>query len=74
MNGKLQELIEKFSYTLSSNIFIVLISAVSLFLMPKVISIEVYGYWKLFPFYNSAGVMISIYIMIEGQIKKDKDL
>lgn len=53
MNKKLQELIKNFSYTLTSNIFTMLVSAVSLFLMPKVIGIEMYGYWQLFIFYSS---------------------
>lgn len=79
MNKKLQELIKNFSYTLTSNIFTMLISAVSLFLMPKVIDIEAYGYWQLFIFYSSYvpflqfGWSDGIYLRYGGEKKENLD-
>lgn len=53
MNTKARQFIKNFSYTLSSNIIRLLISTLVILIVPKLISVEAYGYWQLYLFYSS---------------------
>lgn len=46
-------IIQNFSYTLSSNIISLLISSLVIFVVPKLIGLEEYGYWQVYLFYSS---------------------
>lgn len=53
MNNKTKKFIKNLSYTLTSNLFSIFVSTVFVFILPKVLTIEEYGYWQLFIFYSS---------------------
>lgn len=53
MNSKAVEFIKNFFYTLISNLVSMIVSAVTILIIPKLIGIEEYGYWQLFLFYSS---------------------
>ncbi|WP_374120910.1 lipopolysaccharide biosynthesis protein [Neobacillus sp. PS3-12] len=52
MNNKAFTFIKNFSYTLSSNLISLIISTVLVFIVPKLIGVEDYGYWQLYLFYS----------------------
>lgn len=51
--NKIHKLIQNFSYTLSSNFISLIISSLVIFVVPKLIGIEEYGYWQVYLFYSS---------------------
>lgn len=53
VNNKTITFIKNFSYTLSSNLITMIISAIVILIVPKLIGVEDYGYWQLYLFYSS---------------------
>lgn len=53
MNSKIINLARNFFYTISSNLITLMVSAIVVFIIPKLIGMEEYGYWQLFLFYSS---------------------
>jgi O-antigen/teichoic acid export membrane protein len=53
LNKKALDFIKNFSYTLSSNLLSLVISTLVVFIIPKLIGVEEYGYWQLYIFYTS---------------------
>lgn len=53
MNNKAIIFMKNFSYTLTSNLSTMLISALVILVVPKLIGVEEYGYWQLYLFYSS---------------------
>lgn len=53
LNSKVKNFIKNFSYTLLSNIISMVVSALVVFIVPKLIGVQEYGYWQLFLFYSS---------------------
>lgn len=53
MNIKLKYLIKNFSYTIFSNLILLLISTLVVIVIPRLIGVEEYGYWQLYLFYSS---------------------
>lgn len=47
------KLFRNFSYTLSSNLISLFISSMVIFVVPKLIGLEEYGYWQVYLFYSS---------------------
>lgn len=76
---KLLDFTKNFSYTFASNILSLLISVVIAFVIPKLISIEQYGYYQLYIFYTSyvgvsyLGLCDGFYLRIGGQYYKNLD-
>lgn len=50
---KFKQFLKNFSYAFSSNLISLLISAVIVFIVPKIISVQQYGYFQLYLFYTS---------------------
>lgn len=48
------------SYTLTSNLVVGIVSALSVVVIPKVIGVEEYGYWQLFMFYSSYVLLLQL--------------
>ncbi len=46
-------IIQNFSYTVSSNLISLIISSLVIFVVPKLIGVEEYGYWQVYLFYSS---------------------
>ncbi len=53
LNSKILAFIKNFSYTFTSNIISLVISTLIVVVIPKLIGIEMYGYWQLYIFYSS---------------------
>lgn len=53
MNNKAIKFIQNFSYTITSNLLSLMISALIIMVVPKLIGVEEYGYWQLYLFYSS---------------------
>lgn len=53
LNNKIVAFIKNFSYTFTSNIISLMISTLIVVVIPKLIGIEMYGYWQLYIFYSS---------------------
>ena len=76
---KLLDFTKNFSYTFTSNILSLLISVVIAFVIPKLISIEQYGYYQLYIFYTSyvgvsyLGLCDGFYLRIGGKYYDDLD-
>ena len=76
---KLLDFTKNFSYTFSSNILSLLISVVIAFVIPKLISIEQYGYYQLYIFYTGYvgvsffGLCDGLYLRIGGQYYDELD-
>ncbi len=74
---KLLDFTRNFSYTFISNILSLLISVVVAFVIPKLISVEQYGYYQLYIFYTNyvgvsyLGLCDGIYLRIGGQYYSD---
>lgn len=51
MNEETKKNLANFFYALSSNLVTVIVSALTVFVIPKLIGVEEYGYWQLFLFY-----------------------
>ncbi|MEK5585143.1 hypothetical protein MKZ21_23120 [Paenibacillus sp. FSL P2-0536] len=79
MNNKAKNIIKNISYTLSSNLIGLIISTVVLFLVPKLVGVEQYGYWQLYLFYSSFvgflhfGWNDGLYLRYGGKEYKDLD-
>lgn len=76
---KLLDFTRNFSYTFTSNILSLLISVIVAFVIPKLISIEQYGYYQLYIFYTNyvgvsyLGLCDGIYLRIGGQYYSNLD-
>lgn len=76
---KLLDFTKNFSYTFSSNILSTLISVVIAFVIPKLISVEQYGYYQLYLFYASyvgvsyMGLCDGFYLRIGGKYYDELD-
>jgi O-antigen/teichoic acid export membrane protein len=53
LNNRVKEFVKNLSYTLSSNLTVLIVSTLIIFVVPKTISITEFGYWQLFIFYSS---------------------
>ena len=77
--SKLLNFAKNVSYTVSSNIIGLLISAITVFIVPKLVGVEEYGYYQLYLFYISyvgvsyLGWCDGIYLRIGGKYYKDLD-
>lgn len=50
--NKLFNIVKNFSYTLSSNLISLIISSLVIFVVPKIIGVEEYGFWQVYLFYS----------------------
>lgn len=79
MNSKAINFIKNFSYTISSNLISMLITALIILVIPKLISFDDYGYWQLYLFYSSYvglfhfGWIEGIYLRYGGANYKELD-
>lgn len=79
MNSKIKDFIHNFSYALSSNLVTMVVSALTVFIIPKFLGVSDYGYWQLFLFYSSYvpflqfGWTDGIYLRYGGLEKRDLD-
>jgi O-antigen/teichoic acid export membrane protein len=79
LNSKAVSFIKNFSYTLTSNLVSLLVSALVILVVPKLIGVEEYGYWQLYLFYSSyVGFMHfgwndGIYLRYGGKEYKELD-
>jgi O-antigen/teichoic acid export membrane protein len=53
LGEKALNFLRNFSFTLTSNLIVMIVSALVVFIVPKLIGVEEYGYWQLFLFYSS---------------------
>lgn len=53
LNKRAVNFVKNFSYTLSSNFINMIVSALIVFIVPKLFGVEEYGYWQLYLFYSS---------------------
>lgn len=53
MNNKLVSFLKNCSYSIASNLISLVISIIVIFIVPKNIGVEQYGYWQLYIFYTS---------------------
>lgn len=67
------------TYTVSSNVISLLISTITVFIVPKLVGVDAYGYYQLYLFYISyvgvsyLGWCDGIYLRIGGKYYKDLD-
>lgn len=77
--NKMFNLIQNFSYTLTSNLISLVISSIVILVVPKIIGVEEYGYWQLYLFYASYvgflhfGWNDGIYLRYGGEKYEDLD-
>lgn len=80
LNSRFLMFIKNILYSLSSNLVSLLISSLVVLIVPKLISIEEYGYWQLYLFYASYvgflhfGWNDGIYLRYGGKNYKDLDM
>ena len=71
--------LKNFSYTLTSNLTVIIVSSLSVLIFPKVLGTEDYGYWQLFMFYSAYvpflqfGWSDGIYLRYGGKNIEDLD-
>ena len=71
--------IKNMSYTISSNLILLIISTLVVLIIPKLIGVEEYGYWQLYIFYSSYvgflhfGWNDGIYLRFGGEEYKNLD-
>lgn len=53
LNNKALSFLKNFSYTISSNLINMIVSVLVVFIVPKLLGVDEYGYWQLFLFYSS---------------------
>ncbi|KOF07230.1 flippase, partial [Planococcus glaciei] len=53
MNEKAKNLMKNMSYTVSSNLIMLIVSTLIIFVLPKILGVEEYGYWQLYMFYST---------------------
>lgn len=53
MNKKAINIVRNFSYTITSNFINMMVTALVVFIVPKLLGVDQYGYWQLFLFYSS---------------------
>lgn len=79
MNNRAVNFIRNFSYTLTSNLFSLLVSTLVVLVIPKLLGVEEYGYWQLYMFYTSYvgflhfGWNDGIYLRYGGKVYKELD-
>ncbi|WP_033827564.1 lipopolysaccharide biosynthesis protein [Bacillus andreraoultii] len=72
MNSSIKKFIENISYTFLVNLLSVIISTILIIIVPKVVSVETYGYWQLYIFYTyiisfmSLGLSEGVYLRFGG--------
>ncbi|WP_339188239.1 hypothetical protein MKY54_24895 [Paenibacillus sp. FSL P2-0121] len=77
LNNKVITFVKNFSYTFSSNILTMIVSALVILIVPKLIGVQEYGYWQLYMFYSfyvgflHFGWNDGIYLRYGGQDYKD---
>lgn len=73
MNNKISGILKNVSYTITSNIISLLVSAIVVFVLPKLFGVVEYGYWQLYLFYTSyVGILHfgwndGIYLILGGE-------
>ena len=78
-NSKLRYFIRNFSYSFSSNIFSLLLSALTVLIVPKLVGTETYGYYQLYIFYAGYTAVLNfgwndgIYLKIGGKAFSELD-
>lgn len=79
MNKTLKLFTKNFSYSVFANIFTALISSLLVFVIPRYINTEAYGYWQLYNFYLtyiaylSLGLTDGIYLRFGGYEYRNLD-
>lgn len=79
IRNRLHDFTRNFSYTFFANILSLLISVVVSFVIPKLVSVENYGYYQLYVFYTSyvgvsyLGLCDGIYLRIGGEYYENLD-
>lgn len=79
LNNRAISFIKNFSYSFTTNMISMLISALVILIIPKVIGVEEYGYWQLYLFYTSYvgflhfGWNDGIYLRYGGKEYKELD-
>jgi len=53
VNSKVASIVNKFGYTLASNLISLLVSILVILIVPKLIGVKDYGFWQLYLFYSS---------------------
>lgn len=53
MSDRVLRLVKNFSYTIVSNLITMIVSTLVIFIIPKLIGVEEYGYWQLYLFYSA---------------------
>lgn len=51
LNTKMLKILRNLSYTITSNIFSLIVSSLVILIVPKLIGLEEYGHWQLYMFY-----------------------
>lgn len=76
---KKQFVAKSLAYTISSNFFALMVSVTVTLVVPKMVSVEQYGYWQLFLFYSTymgvchLGLLDGIYLSLGGKDFLDLD-
>ena len=79
MKKKLLDLTKNFSYTFTSNVFSMLVSIIVTLIIPKLISVEQYGFYQIYIFYIGYawlacfGLCDGIYLRTGGKYYQDVD-
>lgn len=79
MNSKFKNIVKNFSYSFSANIVSLLISVLTIAIIPKLVGVTEYGYWQLYTFYLSYIVFFrfghadGIYLKYGGMEYKNLD-
>lgn len=77
--SKLLSFVKNVSYTVSSNILSLFISAITVFIVPKLVGVDAYGYYQLYVFYISyvgvsyLGWCDGIYLRVGGKYYMELD-
>lgn len=75
----IKQVLKNISYTISSNLLTLAISALTILIVPKFIGVQAYGYWQLYIFYATYVVMLQlgwldgIYLRYGGAVYKNLD-
>lgn len=78
-NNKIKGFVKNISYSFSANIVSLIISALTVLILPKFVGVETYGYYQLYIFYISYAAVLNfgwndgIYLRIGGMQYKNLD-
>lgn len=53
LNDRALRFVKNFSYTIASNLITMIVSTLVVFIIPKLLGVEEYGYWQLYLFYSA---------------------